>query len=353
MEACPMAKAAGNRSDRLLRILAEYQQVLILAHDNPDPDAIATGWAILTIVREKLALPARFVAGGGIFRAENRRLIELLDPPLDLTDEVEIPPDTAIVLVDASPKAVNYLLGESRQLTAVIDHHQIEGRRARLRFCDIRPQVVASATIATQYLREQGIDAWPTLATALLYAIRADSTGSSAFSMADHRALRWLGQRADQQKLADIENAPLQPDYFADMLLAMENTFVYDDVALCFLPGASGSEILAEVADLLIRHRDLTRVMVAGVVEGDLLVSVRAKPGAGDASELVVRALKGMGHGGGHRHRAGGKVPGIARGERVSEDLQSELRTRWLEVCGVDAQRGVRLVPKREILENL
>jgi len=348
-----MAKAAGKRSDRLLKVLAEYQQVLVLAHDNPDPDAIATGWAILAMVREKLALPARFVAGGGVFRAENRRMVELLEPPLELTDTVEIQPDTATVLVDAGPGAVNYLLGESRQLTAVIDHHQVEGRRPRLRFCDIRPQVIASATIATQYLREQGMDAWPALATALVYAIRTDSTGSATFSLADHRALRWLGQRADHQKLVDIENAPLQPEYYADMLLAMENTFVYDDVALCFLPGAGGPEILAEVADLLIRHRNLTRVMVAGVVEGDLLVSVRAKAGAGDATDLVVKALKGLGHGGGHRQRAGGKVPGIARGERVSEDLQSELRTRWLDVCGVDAQRGVRLVPKREILENL
>jgi nanoRNase/pAp phosphatase (c-di-AMP/oligoRNAs hydrolase) len=348
-----MAPSNEKRSDRLLKILSEYQQVLVLAHDNPDPDAIASGWAIVTMIREKTMLPARFVAGGAIFRAENRRMVELLEPPLELTDQIEVLPGTAVVLVDASPSAVNHLLGESGQLTAVIDHHQPEGRRPRLRYCDIRSKVVASATIVTQYLREQNIDPWPALATALTYAIRSDATGQPDFSPADHRAMSWLGLRADHQKLAEIESAPLSPDYYQDMLLAMENTFVYDDVALCFLPKAGGPEIISEVADLLGRHRDLTRVMVGGVVSGDLLVSVRAKPGTGDASKLVIESLKGLGRGGGHQRRAGGKVPDVTRGEHVSEDLQSELRNRWLAACGVDAQRGQRLVPRKEILENL
>lgn len=348
-----MASSAGRKSDRLLRVLSGYQSVLAVAHDNPDPDAIASGWAILTLVTAKTGLPVRFIAGGGIFRAENRRMVELLDPPIELVDEVQIAPETAIVLVDSSPNAVSHLLSDAPLPTAVIDHHQIEGRRPRVRYGDIRPKVVATATITTGYLREQKMEPSAALATALTYAIRTDATGLPLFSPADHRALKWLGQWADHQKLTDIENAPLQPEYYADMLLAMKNTFVYDDVGLCFLPGAGGPEILAEVADLLIRHRDLTRVMVAGVIGGDLLVSVRAKAGAGDASRLVVESLKGLGHGGGHRQRAGGKAPGIAHGQRVSEDLQSELRNRWLAVCNVDAQRGVRLVPRREILENL
>ncbi|HPD30681.1 MAG TPA: DHH family phosphoesterase [Phycisphaerae bacterium] len=348
-----MTVAGAKRSDHLLKVLSGYQHVLVLTHDNPDPDAIASGWAVAALVRAKAALPVRFVAGGAIFRAENRRMVELLEPPLEFVEQIEVPEGTATVLVDAEPHAVNHLLGEAGLPTAVIDHHQHEGRRPRLPFCDIRPKVVASATIAAHYLREQHIDPGPALATALTYAIRTDATGLRGFSAADHRAMRWLSLRADHQKLTDIENAPLQPDYYADLLLAMQNTFLYEDVALCFLPRAGGSEIIAEVADLLIRHRDLTRVMVGGVVNGDLLVSVRSKVGAGDASDLVARSLEGLGHGGGHCQRAGGKVPGMARGERVSEDLQSMLRNRWLGVCGVDAQRGMRLVPKREILENL
>jgi hypothetical protein len=37
----------------------------------------------------------------------------------------------------------------------------------------------------------------------------------------------------------------------------------------------------------------------------------------------------------------------------MTEDLENELRTRWLAACGIRRQRGTRLVPKRQIVENL
>ena len=74
--------ARQTRSDRLLGILSDYKQVLIVGHDNPDPDAIAAGWALFELVAEKLAKPVDLVAGGGIVRAENRHMVELLGPPI-------------------------------------------------------------------------------------------------------------------------------------------------------------------------------------------------------------------------------------------------------------------------------
>ena len=38
---------------------------------------------------------------------------------------------------------------------------------------------------------------------------------------------------------------------------------------------------------------------------------------------------------------------------KLTEDLENELRARWLAACGIDRQRGTRLVPKREIVDNL
>jgi len=347
-----MARTVTKRSDRLLKVLAEQERILVLSHDNPDPDAIDSGWAVVTLVREKTDRPVRFVAGGPILRAENQRMLELLKPPIELLDQVEPEPGSGVVLVDVSPTAANYQRNAGNPV-AVIDHHQQDERRLRLPYRDIRPKVAATGTIVTHYLREQCIEPSADLATALTYAIRSDALGWPVFSRTDRRALTWLAGRTDHNKLADIENAPLAPEYYEDLLLAIESAFVYDDVGLCFLPHARGSDIIAEVSDLLIRHRGLSRVMCAGVVNGDLLVSVRAKVGAGDAARLVAESLKGLGHGGGHRHRAGGRAAAIAKSDHVSEDLQSELRNRWLAACGVDAQRGTRLVPVHQILGNL
>ena len=48
-----MNTSRTTRSERLLRTLAPYQEVLIVTHDNPDPDGIAAGWAIAWLVEEK------------------------------------------------------------------------------------------------------------------------------------------------------------------------------------------------------------------------------------------------------------------------------------------------------------
>jgi hypothetical protein len=43
----------------------------------------------------------------------------------------------------------------------------------------------------------------------------------------------------------------------------------------------------------------------------------------------------------------------VAEEGKVPESLQDRLRLQWLEVCGVDRQRGTRLIAKHEVIENL
>ena len=64
------AKSPATPSDRLLKVLEDYERVLVVAHDNPDPDAIATGWAVLCLVEERLSKPVKLIGSGAIVRAE-------------------------------------------------------------------------------------------------------------------------------------------------------------------------------------------------------------------------------------------------------------------------------------------
>src|SRR5690606_25783102 len=122
-----------------------FDEVVVVTHDNPDPDAIASGWGLSVLIRERLRKPVRLVAGGAIIRAENLRMVELLRPPIELLERIETSDNCAAVLVDCQPTGVNHLLTSSRlQPTAVIDHHQPKGNGAkrsgpRPRFTDIRP----------------------------------------------------------------------------------------------------------------------------------------------------------------------------------------------------------------------
>jgi nanoRNase/pAp phosphatase (c-di-AMP/oligoRNAs hydrolase) len=353
-------KNAGNQekekaSDRFLAALGDFDEVLMVTHDTPDPDAIATGWALLELVREKLGKQTRLVAGGAILRAENLYLVESLEPPIELVDSLQLSGNTGVVLVDCNLGANNHLLeGGSIQPTAVIDHHECSEEDRALSHYDVRSNLGASATIATLYLYEQNIEPNARLATALVYALQTD-THSAEATIADNDkwAYSWLISKADLQQLRDIENAPLERDWYADLFLAMENTFVYEDAAICFLPQADSPEIVGEVADLLIRCEEVNKVLCGAAIEKAVLVSIRTTSKGGDASNLLQKTLGEMGHGGGHRHRAGGKVYTARKNGRVSNDLQTELRNRWLNACNVNEQRGMRLVPRKEILHNL
>ena len=191
------------------------------------------------------------------------------------------------------------------------------------------------------------------LATALLYAIGTETQGSQTYySRLDRRMVAWLAKEADPAKLAEIKNAPLTRDYFSDLGLALQSTFVYDGVAFCMLPKAEGAEIIGEVADLLVRCECIQSVLCAAVVSDALLLSVRTDRHAGYAAQLVRQTLIDIGQGGGHEHRAGGKIL-LPQWAANMDGLNDELRNRWLAACGVDRQRGTRLVRKREIVRNL
>lgn len=349
-----MRTESNMKSHELLDALDEYEQVSIVMHDNPDPDAIAAGWGIEVLIREKLNKNVRVVGGGAIIRAENQHMVELLAPPIELVDDLCVNSKTATVLVDCGCDASNHLLTRlGVNPHAIIDHHTKGRARKHIRYTDIRPDVAAAATISAAYLREQRVDPGSKLATAMLYAIRTETCGQETHHSAlDREILPWLAELGDPALLAEIENAPLPPDYFGDLLFAIQNTFLYDDAALCFLPRAAGVEIVGEVADMLIRCRLIGRVMCAAIVGEDLFVSGRTKPGRESACALLVKTLQGLGGAGGHDHRAGGKIPRVSRG-KLSHSLHDELRNRWLMACGVQRKRGTRLVAKWEIVENL
>lgn len=342
------------RSERLLTLLSEYDEVVAVAHDNPDPDAIASGWAIVFLVKNCLRKPGRLVSGGIITRAENVRMVRLLKPPLEMVNHVDVSKRTAVVLVDCHPAATNHLLsGDAAHAVAVIDHHVLEEDCPRLRFQDIRPRLASSAAIAVSYLREQELEPGENLATALLYAIKAETGGrGTMFAEADRQAISWLTERADPGKLADIENAPLPRDYYGSLLLALENTCTHGDTAFCHAPKAAGPEIVGEVADLLIRCEAIERVLCVTVLGGDFLLSARTTRGHGHAAKLLTRALHGIGHCGGHAHRAGGKIA-VASSNVTADALIEDARRRWLSACEVETEKPLRLVSKKEILRNL
>ena len=103
------------------------------------------------------------------------------------------------------------------------------------------------------------------------------------------------------------------------------------------------------MADLLIRCEGIRQVLCGAVIDQDLFVSVRTKRDGDDAAQLVQVALQDLGRGGGHQHRAGGKIVGLAHSSKIVD----QLHTQWLAACNVNQTRGIRLIAKRDVAANL
>jgi nanoRNase/pAp phosphatase (c-di-AMP/oligoRNAs hydrolase) len=347
VEGAAFGPGASNRSDELLDILSHYRSVIVVCHDYPDPDAIAAGWAIERLVSEKLRVPTRFFARGQVLRAENRYLLDLLQPPLELVhDKVDIPADAAAVLVDCDPRGSNHLLnGAAARLVAVIDHHSADVSAPNVPFQDIRQQLAATASIAAQYLREQLIVPDARLATAIIYALRTETRGGEAvFTPFDHRILTWLTGLANPTWLAQIETAPFHCTYLSDLVSALESTLIYDDTAFCFFPTECQAGLVAEVSDMLVRCQELRYVCCGAAFGRDVLISVRVDRSEMHAGQLVQRLVDGFGKGGGHQHRAGAKISGATELMASGEQLCRELRERWLALCGAEDRQATPLV---------
>lgn len=348
---------AKTRSQKLIDLVAPIEHLAIIMHDNPDPDAIASGWALKFLLEQRLTREVQLFGAGAIVRAENLEMVRLLRPPFYLTERPALDPAAAAILVDCSAEATNHLLaGSGLKPFAVIDHHETKGKRLRLKFRDIRTQAAATAILTASYLMEQLIVPPTELATALLYAIRTETLNAHAvFSPLDKRVIAYITPFVDHPKLSDIENAPLSREYYEDLLFALQNTFIYEDCGLCFLPSASGPETAAEYADILVRCKHVKKVLCAALMDNNaILLSARTRKNGGDATELLRKTIRDLGgHCGGHHHRAGGKIMLTGDKPKMSEEMQSALRANWLAACGHSEMRGSRLVSKRDILEHL
>ena len=138
----------GLQSERLLNVLSKYPSVRIVTHDNPDPDAMASGWGLATLLEERLDCPVELVGGGAIIRAENRHMVELLDPPIHIVEKLDDDPNVATILVDCALGTSNHLATRERLMpVAIVDHHFGGQPSLDVPFTDIRPFVAATATI--------------------------------------------------------------------------------------------------------------------------------------------------------------------------------------------------------------
>ncbi len=300
----------SQRLERLLESVIQAKKILILPHNDPDPDAIVSAVALRYLLAQKLGIHGQIVYRGIIGRAENRALVRYLNYPLRPLKTSDLDQATHVALVDTQPSAGNNAWPASFRATIVIDHHPSRQRVANVSFADIRPEIGATSTIMTQYLRAAGLDLPSSLATALFYGIKTDTKGlSRSTDPADAAAYLYLQPRLEVESLAEIERAQVPAAYFKSFVDTLAATRVYGKTAISYVGSMEYPDMAAEMADLLARLEEIEWVICTGVYQMTLLLAVRAPGRRGDAGLLAQAIVGTEGAAGGHNSMAGGQIP--------------------------------------------
>jgi nanoRNase/pAp phosphatase (c-di-AMP/oligoRNAs hydrolase) len=298
---------------------------LVLTHDNPDPDALASAVGMTKVLRG-MGRRATAAYGGMIGRAENREMVRALKLRISHVKTLQLARFRHFVLVDTQPGTGNNQLPHGIVPEVVLDHHPKRATSRGVPLLDIRPLYGATATIVAEHLLASGMRITSHEATALVYAIRTETRdfGREA-SGPDNALYDALLPKVRKEDLARIQHPRLPLSYFVLLRQAIERLTGVDNLVVSHLPEVTQPDIVPEIADLLLRLDGKTWSLCTGAHGDRIYLSLRTTKPRADAGRIMRRLVSPSGRGGGHGSMAGGWIPRTADVERQQQRLGERL----------------------------
>jgi nanoRNase/pAp phosphatase (c-di-AMP/oligoRNAs hydrolase) len=307
------------------RYFSDADRVLILTHHDPDPDAIASGLALRTLLR-RTKQTAIIGTMQPVSRPENLRMLKLLEIGIDTVTADQFGSFEKIALVDVQP---HYFGDGLRHVDLVVDHHpETSGWTAM--FKDIRSDYGSTSTILTEHLQAVDLDISERTATAMLYAIKSDTLFfNRQANRADLDAFSFLYPLADASLIRKMEGAEITRERLDYVIKAWQQGRMVEHVFCAFLGEPPRDDFIPYVADFYLQLENVQWTVVSGVVNDQMVVSVRNLGYSRNAGDFARRWFNDIGSAGGHRTMAKAVVPleafqtkfGVHEGSRVNQRM--------------------------------
>ena len=287
------------------RFFSDAERVLILLHNDPDPDALASGLALRNVLR-RTKQTAIIAAIGGVTRPENLRMINLLDLHIELITPEQVAEYDRVAMVDVQP---HYFAGAIDRVDLVIDHHPEQPGYSAV-FKDIRTDYGSTSTILSEHLRAVDANISERTATAMLYAIKSDTLFfNRQANRVDIEAFSFLYPLADAALIRKMEGADITMERLEYVLKAKQQGRMAEQVFCAFLGTSPREDFIPYVADFYLQLENVKWTIVSGIVNDSLVISVRNLGYSRNAGEFVRKYFSDIGSAGGHRAMAKAIVP--------------------------------------------
>lgn len=303
------------RVRQLITAVEGGTRALICTHDNPDPDSIASAFALGRLLEQKRGIPFTLTYGGVLGRAENRAMVRLLKIPLVPISRIDLSEFDVVGLVDTQLDVGNHSLDPTRmedKKVICIDHHPARLLFKSAAYADVGGDYGATSSVLTAYCDAAGVVFDVALASALFYGIKTDTRDLGRESNeADVWAYSHLVGLTDMALVSAIEHPRLPRSYFSVLVRAFQHAQVWGNVVACDLGETYIPDIVAETADRLVAAEGMRWAAVVGEYDGQIYASIRVNDRRFSAGKLVREVIQRYpeGSAGGHNSMAGARVP--------------------------------------------
>jgi len=342
---CPLPLGDVDLIGQVIEWVRGRGKVVIVTHDNPDPDSIAAAVALRHLFIVKTGQNAVLTYGGVIGRSENRNMVEQLEIPMIPISELDLKQFQVVCMVDTQPNTGNNSWPADLPVHFIVDHHRPKSDLSCVCWVDIREDYGASATILYEYLTSQGVVVNTRLATCLYYAIKSETQDlGREWSKADRDAYLKLLPLANNRILFKIVHPQVSTAYFSSFRKAIDSACIYDKALVFNLNEIENPDLVAELADFLLRHKGIDYVLGMGWFDGTQILSMRSLDPDAKLGLVIQEMVKDLGTAGGHGMVAGGQIRLMDANAEAQHELEKKLTKRMLKALNIQAQPGKALL---------
>ena len=293
--------------------LSTYNPITIQCHDNPDADAIASGFALYTYFQQAGKEVQLIYSGRNQVQKPNLCLmLERLQIPLDYVEQPqeyvrELPGGRLgglLVTVDCQYGAGNVTKIPAEKV-AVVDHHRKE--ITDLEMSEINPRLGSCATLVWSMLEDAGAPVTDVrVGTALYYGLYTDTNQfAEIFNPMDMDMREELPIERPLIQLFRNSNLSLHELEVAGVALIR---YIYNDDYHYAIIKAQPCDpnILGLISDFLLQVAEIYVCVVYNECQDGYKLPVRSCIREVQANELAAFLTRGVGSGGGGYEKAGG-----------------------------------------------
>ena len=287
--------------------LLKFNQIIIQCHDNPDADAIASGYAIYSYLK-KQGKDVRLVYAGrqGVRKSNLVMMVRELEIPIEhVLDTSKESVAELLVTVDCQYGEGNVTMYPAEHI-AVIDHHRVGHKLPE--HSEVQTRLGSCSTLVWHMLQEEGVSPNDDekIATALYYGLYTDTGRLEEIYHEKDMELRDEA-KYDVGLITKLRNANISIEELETAGAALLRCDYNEQYRFAVVKsGPCDPNILGIIGDLVLEVDAIDVCLVFSILPNGVKLSVRSCLEDVKANEVATKICMGMGSGGGHQVKAGG-----------------------------------------------